>query len=595
MSLDQRPGIDRRALLRALLALPSATALPGCSSLFAQTLTPVCPTDPVVSSPGGELTIDAHCHVFNGSDLQINEFLVKVATRQSGALGIGAAAVGPLLQWLGWHLAPDGDREIAALKKVADALRVCTPAQHQQRVLALKQEAYTVGRDQLQQALALANAAVPAKRDQVQALSFGAGAQAELARVIDALPADVETYESQKTGPMPAPGKVSVESLTLQSVTGVRDFLLRNFQYRYVNIYDYLRLYDQAGGRVVDLMIPSLVDYDFGLARGVATPTAFAKQVEVMRQLSIVTGGRVHAMAPFDPLRQVAFARGRSTTDSLSLIQDAVRTKGCLGVKLYPTMGFAAYANARRLQADGRPFWARTWLPEWMGDSTFGQELDDALDRLYQWAEQEDVPIMAHTALTNGASDDFEALAGSDGWGQALARHPNLRVSFGHFGDSLPVEGGRERAQGFTRLMKTATGATGSRAYADAGYFVDVLKKEPALRDILRELYEDPQGINGAPLANRFMYGTDWEMTVVEGDVHAYLTNFVELMDDLQSRPALLAQGVANARKNFFGLNAATWAGLHQGEPSRIRLEAFYAKTGVAATDWMKKLDATLG
>jgi hypothetical protein len=108
-------------------AASGVLSLPGCG-IVARDPVPVCPSSSDVSLVCGPLTIDAHCHVFNGTDLQIGDFLSKVAFRQGGALGAGVTALGAILQELAWSLAPDGTTEMAALNKVAERLSGCNVA-----------------------------------------------------------------------------------------------------------------------------------------------------------------------------------------------------------------------------------------------------------------------------------------------------------------------------------------------------------------------------------------------------------------------------------------------------------------------------------
>lgn len=567
-NVDQQASPDsrRRALLRALAALP----LTSCAAVD-----PICPTDPSVSLPTGPLTIDAHCHVFNGTDLQVEKFLTLVAFRQQGALGEGARVMGSILQGLGWTFAPDRKRELAALQDVAAAVARCDTARHATAVAALRQSAYATGRAQLQAAAARSRGLEATLADPRK---LGA------VREIESLPASVEDYHAMRRA-----RETAAASIAERSVSGMIAFVLQNFQYRYVSTYDYLRTYDEPGRRVVDLMAAMLVDYDWWLAKGDRTPTTIREQVEVMAQVSILTRGRVHAFVPFCPLRQVAFALRFGKDDALQIAKDAVAANGCIGVKLYPPMGFAPLGNAAH---DGKRFWAREWLPAWTARDDLGQRLDDAMRALFAWCESEQVPVMAHTALSNGPSADFEALAGVDGWRRALEAYPKLRVSFGHFGDTAPVADGLARAKAFQGLMHDRANEPGSAAYADAGYFVEVLDREPALRDEIRQLYEDTARKGSASLAHRFLYGTDWEMTLTEGAIGGYLSEFVKLMDEIEQRPAIRAAGLANLSGRFFGANAVDWLGLRKGEPSRERLDAFYAKAGVPKPDWMVKVDA---
>ncbi len=590
MKAGRQPMVHRRHFL-GLAAAAASGLLAGCAGLFRRDPQPVCSNSPDVSLPTGPLTIDAHCHVFNGTDLQVQEFFSRVAVRQGGALGFGAKVLGSVLQQLAWTTAPSGSDELSELRDLGAALKVCSEKEHTTRVASLRQSAYANARQQLQSA-ALRSTEFQTLRDKrsLNALSLHeldeeTGARFNALQLIESLPEQADAYQEAK-----ATKSLSTMALKGRSVQGLIDFVLQNFQYRYVSVHDYLRMYNRKGTRVVDLMLPSMVDYDYWLAKGRQTKTPLATQVEVMRQMAIVTGGRVHAFVPFDPLRQVAFDLGKSSTGSFSLVTDAIDTKGCVGVKLYPPMGFAALGNKDLRTKDGGLFWKRPWLPDWTATPELGQKLDDAMSTMLQWCERFDVPVMAHTNVSNGVTDEFEELASSKYWAEALSSFPRLRVSFGHFGDTSPVEDGLERARGFTALMSQDKAAAGANAFADAGYFVEVIRKQPELLKNLRQLYEDPLPPGRAPLATRFMYGTDWEMTLTEGDINEYLADFVSLFNELETRPAIREQRVADLSGRFFGGNAADWAGLRKGEPTRKRLDAFYSAHGVSTPDWAAKL-----
>src|SRR5262249_2804424 len=151
--------------------------------------------------------------------------------------------------------------------------------------------------------------------------------------------------------------------------------------------------------RKIDLMISHFLDFDWPLAKGRQTLTPIWDQIAVMGQISILTGGRVHYYVPFDPMKQVTYDfLGRSTRSPMDFVQNAM-SRGCVGVKMYPPMGFAPSGNANK-----RPgFWDRTWLPdEIRQDRDFGKQLDMVLARLYSWCLANDLPIMAHTSPSEG-------------------------------------------------------------------------------------------------------------------------------------------------------------------------------------------------
>jgi predicted TIM-barrel fold metal-dependent hydrolase len=219
-----------------------------------------------------------------------------------------------------------------------------------------------------------------------------------------------------------------------------------------------------------------------------------------------------------------------------------------------------------------------------------GQLLDEAMRGLLVWCAAHQVPIMAHTAASNGPVDEFEELASARYWDMALAEFPALRVNFGHFGDTSPLQHGMARAESFLRLMN-GPGRPGEFAYADAAFFAEVLAREPGMRDALRTLYDATSVGTRVPLAQRLLYGTDWEMTLSNWPIDGYLTQFLKLMDELEARPAVRARGLTSLSDKFFGENAVHYLGLQKGGAARRRLDDFYAVNGVGTPDWMQKVD----
>jgi len=145
---------------------------------------------------------------------------------------------------------------------------------------------------------------------------------------------------------------------------GLTEALEEYVQYRYVAFLDYLDLYNDnpSTNRTIDLAIAHLVDYDWPLMCGEPTKSSLNDQVELMKRISIVSLGRVHTFAPFCPLREVAFragfpVKGMLTWSSLEMVKRWVKECGCIGVKIYPPMGFAPYGN-EQIPPD---FWDGHW------------------------------------------------------------------------------------------------------------------------------------------------------------------------------------------------------------------------------------------
>ncbi|MFC0251745.1 hypothetical protein [Massilia consociata] len=592
--------MKRRVLLKAGM-LAGAASLGGCCWLKPRDPVPYCPTGSMVSAPDGRLTIDAHAHVFNGTDLPVEPFFRLVLAREAGLPGAIAGLIGELLQAVAWNVAPGAQRELAMLDKLRPELAACgdgrgTTAAETVRNLA--DTAHRQGVAQLRQALDSARGAQlrdKAERKAAAALTIDMLAAMAVVGEIELLDED-ESYEAYRRRMLAEEKAALMVDEARRSARGMIAFVLQNFQYRYVTIHDYLQLYNKPGERVVDLMMPMMVDYDWWLSSGETTATALRDQVVVMEALAIATGGRVHGFVPFDPLRevmhQVTLRTGRPVPGSFDLVKEAL-ARGCIGVKLYPPMGFAPLGNAG-IQEKNPGFWDRPWLPEQVRKAPgLGQQLDAALCRLYEYCVAEDVPIMAHTGLSNGPAKDFEGLAGAEHWNTALQAYRGLRINFGHFGDTAPVAHQGDvaaRALAFTKLMQ-ASGA-GAHAYADSGYFVEAMDDEDKMLSLLQQLYTRTHDKGPAALENRFLYGSDWEMTITHGRVEPYLASFERLFDRMAGDSRLAGERAKTLVRKFFGANAADYAGLRAGEKTRARLQEFYKRKGIPDADWMRKVDA---
>jgi hypothetical protein len=388
--------LTRREMIRGSLSIGAATGLGGCAT-FVSPITAFCPDDPRISDPRSPLTIDVHAHVFNGTDVPVERFITLVQHLP----GLGA-----ILAAVDWALAPTGSQEIAVLRQINQLLSTgCGPGAFQRVFLAHRSDQYRVGASALKRALS----GVERQRFLRSTPDGKAAADA-----IRALPTTYSDYRRSRF----------LKPRTEGSIDAVLAFVLQSFQYRYASAFDFLIEYDSRSSRKIDLVICHFLDFDWPLAGGYPTITSISDQINVMEQISILTGGRVHCYVPFDPMKQVAYRLGYTTECPIALVQRAVNSQGFVGVKIYPPMGFAPIGNARKKAS----FWHRWWLPAVLQRPDFGCLLDDALCELYAWCKANSIPIMAHTSRSEGVSHDFEALTAAHYW-----RHvpSGLRVNFG--------------------------------------------------------------------------------------------------------------------------------------------------------------------
>jgi predicted TIM-barrel fold metal-dependent hydrolase len=532
----------------------------------------LCPRDPAVSSATTPLTIDTHAHFFNGSDLQIREFLSQTTVGPGSELYSLVHAMGAVLQQTAWQLAPSGQRELEAIRRYAALLKNCEGGADQMRSTAapLFREGYDVGRRELQAA------ADVAYRSAEGASVLGPKAsQKGLGAAIADLPPTFDEFEVRRSDGATILG-------SQPSVLGYLQFVLHQFNHRHVNAIDYLTTYSKKSTRKIDLVIACMVDYDYWLARGRATPTPLEDQVDVMAQISILLGGRVHGFAPFCPFREAVTAGQDGIGDSMRLVKRAIETRGFIGVKLYPPMGFAAWGNTGKTVWKGK----QTLLPV-AADPDFGKRLDASMEKLFRYCLANEVPVMAHTNHSNGPYEEFRDLAGSEYWSRALEKFQGLKVSFGHFGDTDLEDHDGTRTRAFLDLISAAASSAGANTYADSSYFAGVLFNQVKVADTLQALYA---ASSDHVLYERLMYGTDWTMILPQVHVERYLSDFIDVMRRIQPDPNWAAGHSTNLADAFFGQNAAEYLGLRRGKRNRGRLESFYAANGVAMPDWMQKV-----
>lgn len=568
MTSQEVPDVLRRRILAAVAGAFSTSLV---APVFAETL---CSDDPLISDREAPLTIDTHAHFFNGRDLQVREFLSQTTVRPTSELYPLVNSVGGLLQALVWTRAPDAAKERAAISHYAQKMAKCEAGEGLQQLAAgAFNEGYQIGREELRRAAAGVG-------NPGGALVLGASDDdGELSRAINALPARYEDFEAQRVD-----GALVLGSHP--TLTGYLRFILQNFSYRHVNAIKYLTTYSAGSPRKIDLVVPSLVDYDWWLADGHPTPTSLDEQVDLMSRISVLLGGRTHAFVPFCPFRETVSLGADGMGESMRRVRSAVEQGGCIGVKLYPPMGFAAYGNS------DRNVWRdKETLPSVARAAGFGRRLDESMARLFTWCVEQDVPIMAHTNHSNGPYVDFEALAGSEGWETALHRFPGLSVSFGHFGDSDPEDHDGKQTRGFLDLMSAGQRSFGARAFSDSGFFAGALVRPDRMQKVLRAMYEG----TGSLMGERLMYGSDWSMILTQKNVDQYLAGFIRVIDAVsQQAPQLKPRGTSLANA-FFGVNAAEFLGLRKGRGNRRRLESFYTRHGVATPDWMEKVDRSGG
>ncbi|MBS0421832.1 MAG: amidohydrolase family protein [Proteobacteria bacterium] len=502
--------------------------------------------------------IDVHCHVFNGSDLQVERFLVLVASANFDPfLRDVVRLLAKPLQRSVWKHAPTASSELKKLGRFdkAEAARSEKIESLYTEVSKATDETYAKGFSE-ELKTAEGQQFLDAYRQYVSSVSSGS---AETGRAIrESLPAAeldrlrdpeglLRQLEREKT-------------LANHSIASVFTFVRAFYAYRFEHVYYLLKNYGCDRG-TIQMIAAALVDYDYPLGATEKTPSPLTDQFQVMARLSEVFEGRLLTYLAFDPWR---VANGdHSAFDALkSYITNGAAT----GIKLYPPMGFAPMGN------DALATQPASWpAPQ----KEFGERLEVAMKDMWEFATSLDVPVIAHAGRSNAPYGDRVGLGSPDHWQKVFDRYPKARVCFGHFGGEGLLEETDEWPAGFLKQI----GAY-SNAYGDIAYFEDILGPRNKVSALAQRL-STWLSSSGSP-AEKMMYGSDWVMLAIEAHSEDYFARFAKLFSNPQLfEPKWVAE--------ILSANAQNFLGLHAGQSSRVRLEQFYKARAVNAA-WLKQI-----
>jgi predicted TIM-barrel fold metal-dependent hydrolase len=314
------------------------------------------------------------------------------------------------------------------------------------------------------------------------------------------------------------------------------------------------------------------------------TPLEIAQQAELMSLIALkeYKNPLVHGFIGFDPWRYIDDTAKNRHPNALEVVDTALTQYGFVGVKLYPPMGFRATHNFDR---DDNKFLGKLTA----GYPGLGARLDAALDTLFLYCLEHDVPIMAHCAASQGTSDENSLCADPKFWKELLDKPPvgtldyaKLRINLGHFGGIWNFDNLAPSSThiAWTRFVVEDMMKSGKypNLYTDIGDFSVVLDRtqdeideDTVITGKLGDLIT-----NWDPLRYRVMYGSDWIFLGIEPGFEAY---YAQMRSHLG--PVLAPSDPTMA--DFLWKNAARFLGLVSGTvtPTLTRLRAFYTAHGL--------------
>ena len=504
------PELDRwdtgRWTRRSVLVTLGGGALAAAFDVFGN---PRPPTLPQCLGPGPapHERIDAHVHIFNGTDLQIAGFLKTAVSNEYPEFAPLLHLIADPLQWFTWHFAPKAKQELEHLAHLIDA-RHGGKGFTADGVAGMRQRDRAETDAQYERFLL----------EQLQRRKVRTAVSNLLRRSKTAPPGLLlRLQRAPKTGP-----EARSLARAIDQATGVPvfDYLYPYFCYRYDNFLELVEQFTCRGSLPIDTFIALMLDFDEPLGQGHATASPIPDQVAVMSRISELSRGHLLVAAPYCPLKDAAHNGA-----SLKNVTDAWTKPGFVGAKMYPPMGFSPFGNTN-------------------------SRVEDALAAFYHECIQEDAVVIAHAGPSNCISAGSCLYPGPVGWRKALehvltTEKAPLRASLGHFGGPFDTKSQIQTwPECFLKLMSQPYG---ERLYADLAYANEVL--DPTQRQYC--ITRLTGLLKGSVLADRLMYGTDWLMLGLESHWRDY-----EQCMQIVIQGAEQQSGIAGFSGRFFGINA---------------------------------------
>lgn len=365
--------------------------------------------------------------------------------------------------------------------------------------------------------------------------------------------------------PVPA----ALKGMDMQNVLRAGTYMLGP---RHHSLREYIKLQARhSPDALMSASIGAMVDFNYWL-RGAGRATNIHDQVLIQEQLALMSGGFLLPVVAYNPWTDM-----KEGGESSRLVKWAVEHHGCVGVKIYPPIGFYPFGNGNL---------ERPTHPERTPHDL--RALDKTLEKFYGLCEELDVPVMAHGNDSNGRNQSENMLAGTAGW-KELDRLPSLQrlyVNIGHFGGALdhPVPGGKPPEDWTMQYAQLMQSAGKLKVFGDIGYWDDLYGEtnRESVRAKLRRVLPMPLP-GGQTVADRVMYGSDWFMTAKERDWEAYPRRILDELRGIASEDVV---------QRIMGGNVLECYGLAAGSNrrNRLRLEAYYQQPGRQVPGWMGRV-----
>jgi predicted TIM-barrel fold metal-dependent hydrolase len=478
------------------------------------------------------MVVDVHAHFFNASDVPVGGFVEHCLGHQAPATARlflkAAAAIAERLA----SLAPTAQTEIGDLRRIIEDTGSLDVATARQQV-APRLEAE---RDDSARRTAEAIKGSDFER-LYRSIKRGQGPRAPG----PALPAvskdEIRQVVGESEQPSGPEGRSAARSASAQPEVDVADGMLGFLTYmlsaRWANLQAYKAGYtDHENAFGIDRVLGSLVDFDYWLE---CPPlSAHDDQVLLHKLLQDLHKPYYRAVVAYNPWTDI-----NQDGASLARVIQAFTKSGFAGVKVYPPTGFKPAGNSVNPP--------KTKLPR-----PNLQALDRVLATFFGTCADLRIPVIAHTAHSNGRDKAHDEFGGPRGWKDLLERHASNAktpiVNFGHFGGGA----GPNWTEDFANLMAEKSQVA---LYGDLGYWDELVcqtadapcrEARGRLEAAVAVRISDTERV-----MDRTMFATDWLMLSQMKRWADYPAKVCESVRTIASEPDVERVFGSNAVKCF--------------------------------------------
>ncbi|MDT0594872.1 amidohydrolase family protein [Glaciecola petra] len=518
------PNFSRRNLLKGIAGASATVSLSACGILFVSQFDA---THFNLDCNSGPIITDAHAHFFNASDLNFARYLtgpvLNDAINKGDTLEYQTLlkATATFVQLAGNSIACSAKTELFWLKQPSPSMSLLSDIDSvKEKENLLKLEIKTVA-DNLFKYKSDDNRRVlndkeKALRDLAQAYEawqdqelviYSTDKNKSLNSQDYIIPFEYESFSDISDEPLNGLSfSPDIDKKTQNDIKKMRaawkgylEMFRAILSPRSTNIHLFLRRYSKKLGPSVHNVMAVTCDFDYFLGPKAYTSSQ-SSQIKLYSKLAELTKGYVVPVLGVNPYKLAA------DNDYENLVKDALQNKGFKGVKLYPTIGYAADGRESEIAYNPKKY--------------NSADIKGGLWKLYKMCQGKYF-VMSHAQESKGVSRKARMYSNPNYWASVLAAFPNLHLNFGHLGGKNVAN-----RQGYLALMTKY-----KNAYGDLGY-QPYLENDLMAKVLINEMRTASRSGSYSAF-DKVMFGSDWFMLLQEKSSLDYLNNLYNTFDKL--------------------------------------------------------------